>query len=57
MGKQYTYQELLVAYNKLLTKNECLRKKIDQLQALLDGDNNLPKIALSIKQHLSLEKK
>ena len=37
MGTQLTYQELLVAYNKLLRENEFLHKEVDRLQALLNN--------------------
>ena len=40
MGKQLTYQELLVAYDKLLMENEFLRKEIDKLHVLLNNKNS-----------------
>ena len=56
MGKQFTYQELLASYNKLLVENQQLREKIGELQTLLNSKNNFT-MPPAIKRHLSLEEK
>ena len=56
MGKQLTYQELLVAYDKLLMENEFLRKEIDKLHVLLNNKNSFTDLP-TMRRILSLGEK